>query len=140
MFSGEIPFGDVPSITAMLSVVQGKRPPRPIHPGFTEDLWKLIQRCWNGDPNSRPQASEVALQLLTLSVCNRLIGHTFAHEHVSLIGKIFSDSEPVTIVENFSQDDTQTLIDVVDEVSPRMIPRSKDRPIGLDSNRYLGVE
>jgi len=119
---------------AMLAIVQGKRPPRPTHPTFTEDLWTLIQRCWDGDPHSRPQASEVALQLLTLSVCNRLIGHTRTHEHVSLIGKIFSDNDPVTIVESFSRDDTQTLIDVVDEVSSCVIPRSKYRLIALGSN------
>jgi len=135
VFSGAIPFGDgVSSVSAMLAIVQGKRPQRPTHSTFTEDLWMLIQRCWNGDPHSRPKVSEVALQLLTLSVCNHLIGHaSTTHEHVSLIGKIFSDNDSVTMVENFSRDDTQTLIDVVDEVNPRSIPGSKNRLIDLDS-------
>jgi len=78
-----------------------------------------MECCWDQDPCSRPTISDVVLQVLTLSVCDRLIGHTFATpERVSLIGTIFLDNDPVAMVKNLSKDDAQILIDVVDGVGP----------------------
>jgi len=134
IFTGAIPFVNEITVTAMLFTVQGKRPPRPLHPTFTEDLWTLIQCCWDQEPFSRPKISEVALQLLTLSVCNRLTGHTLTtHDHVSLIEAIFLGDDRVQI-ESVPREGAQTLIDVIDEVGPYTTPRSKDRLIDLDSN------
>ncbi|KAF9645427.1 kinase-like protein, partial [Thelephora ganbajun] len=63
VFTGVIPFSDGPSSMAMLLIIQGERPSRPTHPTFTENLWSLMQRCWNHDPHSRPKVSD-ALQIL----------------------------------------------------------------------------
>ena len=52
----------------MLNTTQGKRPPRPVHPTFTEKLWELIQRCWDHNPELRPGASEILRVLLATSV------------------------------------------------------------------------
>ena len=68
IFSQEIPFSSISSFMAMLAITQGKRPPRPPHSTFTENLWTLMQRCWDDDPHLRPEASEVLKTLLTLSV------------------------------------------------------------------------
>jgi len=65
VFTGAIPFSDGSSFVAMLAITQGKRPPRPTHPTFTENLWTLMQRCWDPDPHSRPEISEVLQTLLT---------------------------------------------------------------------------
>ena len=119
IFTGALPFSASSSFIAALAIVRGNRPPRPTHPTFTDDLWKVMQCCWNQDPCLRPTISEVVPQVLTLSVCNRLIGHTFTTpERVSLIGTIFLDNDPVAMVENFPRGDAQILIDVVNEVSP----------------------
>jgi len=67
-FIGAIPFSGSPFHAAVLAIVHGERPPRPTHPTFTEDLWTLVQRCWDQDPHSRPDASQVMQTLLTLSV------------------------------------------------------------------------
>jgi len=68
VFTGAVPFGGDPSPVAMFSIMQGKRPPRPTHPILTENLWALMQRCWDCDPHLRPEASEALQVLLTLSV------------------------------------------------------------------------
>ena len=47
----------------MLAIMSGKRPPRPTHPSFTGGLWILMQRCWDQNPESRPEASEVVKAL-----------------------------------------------------------------------------
>jgi len=68
VFTSAVPFGGLSTTGAILSIVQGKRPPRPTHPTFTEDLWTLTQRCWNQDPHLRPNILEVLQVLPTLSV------------------------------------------------------------------------
>ena len=135
IFTGAIPFSNDGSVTAMLAVVQGKRPPRPTHPACTEDLWALMQRCWSDLPSSRTKISEVALEILTLSLCQRLVGHTLnTHDRISLIATIFLDNDRIQMVEHVSGVDAQTLIDVIDEVRPRMILRSKDGLFDFCSN------
>lgn len=39
--------------------MKGVRPSRPGHPHFTDQLWVLMQRCWDQNPHSRPEVSEV---------------------------------------------------------------------------------
>ena len=41
---------------------------RPVHPTFTDNLWMLMQRCWDQDPHLRPEVSEILQVLLTPSV------------------------------------------------------------------------
>jgi len=65
VFTSALPFTDEQSSVAALAIVQGRRPPRPTHPTFTEDLWTLTRRCWDQDPHLRPEASEVLGFLLT---------------------------------------------------------------------------
>ena len=67
-FTGEIPFSKISATMAMVVITQGGRPQRPTHPTFTENLWTLMQRCWDHDPHSRPEVSEVLQALLTPSV------------------------------------------------------------------------
>jgi len=58
-FTGAVPFdGSLPAV-AMVAIMDGKRPPRPTHQAFTDQLWQLTQRCWDQNPHSRPEVSEV---------------------------------------------------------------------------------
>lgn len=52
----------------MVLMTHGERPPRPMYPTFTDSLWELMQCCWDGDPQLRPEASEVLQVILALSV------------------------------------------------------------------------
>ncbi|KAF9643889.1 kinase-like protein [Thelephora ganbajun] len=118
VFTGAVPFSDSPSFMAVLALMQGKRPPRPTHPAVTEDLWKLIQRCWDHDPRPRPAISEVLRILLTSDppVWKQLIGHPFStDERISLLTSIFSDNNEIEMVRHLSRDDAQVFIDVIDE-------------------------
>ena len=140
-FTGAMPFSGSSTVAAMLSMAQGKRPQRPTHPAFTENLWTLMQRCWDHDPRLRPEISDV-LQLLLASsvscslwkrsthksdcvfVCSdppawqRLINYTRpTPECTDLITSIFSDRNEIDVVKHLSGDDAQTFIDAVNEVS-----------------------
>jgi len=41
-----------------MSIMGGIRPERPNHPGFTESLWALTQRCWSKEAQDRPEIWE----------------------------------------------------------------------------------
>jgi len=141
---------------AVLAIREGKRPPRPIHPAFTEELWTLMQRCWARDSCLRPDAAEVLQILLTPSVtpipetvrpltdflCSdppvwkRLIGCSLSKdERITLISSIFTNNDETKVVGHLSGDDAQTFVDVVDEVTPPHNPMFEL----TDSNTNLGV-
>jgi len=59
VFTVAVPFSNNPPAVAALAIMAGERPPRPAHPQFTNQLWVLMQRCWNHDPLLRPEVTEV---------------------------------------------------------------------------------
>lgn len=135
VFTGGVPFNGTGSMPVMLAIIGGDRPPRPMDPQFTEDLWTLMQGCWDRDPDSRPAISKIVTEILTVSVRNRLIGGALAtHERASLIEAILLDNDQIKAVENLSEDDAQILIDVINEVNPCATQYSKDRLIDFNSN------
>ena len=108
---------------AMLFITKGDRPLRPTPSSFTLDLWTLTQHCWSNDPLSRPTISEVVTEVLALSIRDRLIRRApTTHERISPIVPVFSGNVQVEAIKHLSQNDTQILIDVVDEVIPFAIP------------------
>ena len=57
----------------------------------------------------------------------QLISHTLAaHDRISLITAVFLDDNRVKRVGLLSGDGAQNFIDMIDEVGPHMIPRSKE--------------
>ena len=69
VFTGMVPFSDYSVVVS--TIMQSTRPPRPTHPSVTGRLWKLMQRCWDHDPDLRPKASEVLQTLLDSSVTHQ---------------------------------------------------------------------
>lgn len=59
IFTGAVPFGNCPLVTSVTHIIQGKRPPRSPNPILTDDLWALTQRCWDQQPQLRPQMAEI---------------------------------------------------------------------------------
>ena len=58
-FTGAIPFDDSSTEVALFAIMSGKRPCRPSHLGFTDELWTFTQCWWDQDPRLRPEVSEV---------------------------------------------------------------------------------
>jgi len=154
IFTCDIPYSGVSSFMAMLAITQGKRPQRPTHPDFTENLWALIQRCWDEDPDSRPKASEIVQALLTLLVSlilaidppssltllmfsappawKRLISPTLpTNERIQLIISIFSCHDEADVFKYPSGNDAQAFVDVVDEVSVHILEVRMSSPLRL---------
>ena len=55
----------------MVNVIQGERPPRPVDPTLTDGVWSLMQKCWDQEPQSRPEVGKV-LQALVLGLLQSL--------------------------------------------------------------------
>ena len=62
-FTGTVPFSYYTSPTAMMAIIDGRRPYRPTHPALTDRLWELMNRCWDQDRHNRPRMLEVLLAL-----------------------------------------------------------------------------
>ena len=61
------PFSDHIPQAAITAIISGGRPPRPMHSGLTDELWELMNRCWNQDRHNRPRMLEVLLGLNPLA-------------------------------------------------------------------------
>ena len=57
------PFSDHIPQAAITAIISGGRPPRPMHSGLTDELWVLMNRCWDQDRHNRPRMLEVLLGL-----------------------------------------------------------------------------
>ena len=62
-----------------VGIISGKRPPRPIHPSLTDDLWEITERCWDQDPQRRPEISEVVICVQSAIALRR--GHVDTDEN-----------------------------------------------------------
>ena len=86
VFTGSAPFDLHLSITVALAILQGERPSRPPHRDLTDNLWEVMQHCWNQEPSERPDMSEVLRVLRSplapLSFHNRVF--------VGLIGLLYA--------------------------------------------------
>ncbi|EMD35846.1 hypothetical protein CERSUDRAFT_52904, partial [Gelatoporia subvermispora B] len=62
IFTGEIPWGSQKLTRVMLRVINGERLPRP-EPNkvfeVPDNLWSLMEQCWNLRPHDRPNIAEV---------------------------------------------------------------------------------
>lgn len=70
VFAHEQPFSRVCSRAAPALVIAGERPPRPMNRGvlgLSEDIWVLMEKCWDWAPSTRPHAVDVLVLLETAS-------------------------------------------------------------------------
>ncbi|KIM87637.1 hypothetical protein PILCRDRAFT_815214 [Piloderma croceum F 1598] len=80
MFSGEFPFHDICDYNLIFILKGGKRSSRPLEPpepsgpspktrGLDDDMWLLIEACWDQDPAKRPGADHIVKSLRELPNC-----------------------------------------------------------------------
>jgi len=62
IFTGKIPFEEQRNEAVVLHILRGGRPEMPENAqavGLTGEIWKLLERCWQQNPNKRPAITEV---------------------------------------------------------------------------------
>ena len=66
VLTGDIPFPKLRMGEITLNVAYAVRPPKPEKAsaiGFSDSLWRFVQRCWDGDAELRPKVAGVVSQL-----------------------------------------------------------------------------
>ena len=65
IYTGRVPFYQITrDSTVMKKVLEGSRPPRPADTSLLSDrTWKVIEMCWNQEPQNRPTAESIIEQL-----------------------------------------------------------------------------
>ena len=65
IYTGHVPFHEIARDSrVMKKVLEGSRPPRPADTSLLSDeIWKVIEMCWNQKPRDRPSAESVIEQL-----------------------------------------------------------------------------
>ena len=76
VFTGNVPFYDSITATAIACIITGGRPKRPIHPAFTDHLWTLARCCWKETPEDRPKMDQV-IECLSVSLLNSTANISF---------------------------------------------------------------
>jgi len=64
VFTGKLPFGEQRSEAVVLRISQGGRPEMPeaaqaVAVGLTGEIWKLLESCWQQNPEERPTMEEI---------------------------------------------------------------------------------
>ncbi|KZV91837.1 kinase-like protein [Exidia glandulosa HHB12029] len=69
VFSGVLPFGTTKQPgRVVIDVSRGRRPKREDHPSplLTDQMWGLLQRCWDQEPKDRPTIVDVLHEIAAL--------------------------------------------------------------------------
>jgi hypothetical protein len=64
LMTGKRPFEGMTAAAAAVAVAKGERLPRP--DGADDQLWALMQSCWQTDPKARPQMADVVTTLASM--------------------------------------------------------------------------
>ena len=64
VFTGKVPFGDQADNNITFGIPNKKRPDKPStsdQVGLTDEIWTIIERCWDDDPGRRLPISDVVM-------------------------------------------------------------------------------
>lgn len=61
ILTGSIPFSHIKNdANIILSVTSGGRPRRELCPQINDDIWAMLERCWDADPTQRPSMDNLS--------------------------------------------------------------------------------
>jgi len=105
----------------MLAIVQGRRPSRPTRQTFTDDVWVLVERCWDQDPHLRPEVREVLEVFSSSSISRPFLQQLRDFDESSpgfhdWLSEVLYGEEYHQCVPNLRGDDLVWLIDYLDKV------------------------
>jgi hypothetical protein len=102
--------------------IMGQRPKRPeaSELGLSDDVWSLVEECWQKEADLRPQTDSVLLRLTTAQeIFSRRYLASLDHlsaEMIKELGHVF-EFEYNTLF-HLDLEDAQLFLDVLDKVSP----------------------
>ena len=66
IFTGRVPFHELSEVQAMIAISQAKKPSRPDFntAELPDDLWEVMEGCWDSDRCKRPHADYELLEIV----------------------------------------------------------------------------
>jgi hypothetical protein len=62
IFTGEIPFRKYRNQKVVFMVIENRRPKRPANSlgvGLSDEIWHMMQTCWDREPSNRPKIEDI---------------------------------------------------------------------------------
>ena len=121
VFTGAVPFEDLRPATSAAKIMQGKRPPRPV---ITDDVWALMEMCWDQEPQSRPEMRTV-LQDLASSLLQSLRQSLPRSTESSLefqvaLGQFYDNTERKHCMDRLHNAELREFVNFLDDVRSRL--------------------
>jgi hypothetical protein len=76
VLTGMTPFGKLTGPEVGMKVLGGKRPSKPpnaLNIGFSDEVWRLVEGCWQTEPEDRPTVKDVLLCLRSAASANKIL-------------------------------------------------------------------
>ena len=92
-------------------MLEDERPPRPRDSeklGFSDDVWEILQRCWEKEPSARPPVDTVSASL-------KQAAETWV---VDVTAFMLASKAGVEQVMNMKEDQAKEFADKLDQVRP----------------------
>jgi len=100
----------------MIKIIQGERPPRPTNSALTDDVWALMEMCWEQEPQSRPVMREV-LQVLAPSLLRSLYQSTKSSPEFEVaLGQFYGSIERKECVSRLRGADVKEFANFLEDV------------------------
>ena len=116
VFTDVVPFNNFLSVTSIVKIGKGERPPRPTDPTLPNDVWELMQDCWQQDPQSRPEM-RVVLQSLTPSLLRCLHQSTKSlPEFQVALSQFYDSTERKSCISRLRDGELKDFVDFLDDV------------------------
>jgi len=134
VFTGAVPFDNSPLLTAMMAIMKGDRPQRPTNTACSDELWAIMQRCWDQEPRRRPEVLEVSQVLHggTLDRLRRLHTHGMAsHEFQCALTQFYCSTGYKDHMDGLKDTDGRNFVDFLYEVRQLSDPSCPN--LGVDS-------
>ena len=134
VFTDAVPFNNFQSVTSIMKTGKGERPPRPTDPTLPNDVWELMQDCWQQDPQSRPEM-RVVLQSLAPSLLRCLHQSTKSlPEFQVALNQLYDSTEYKGCINQLRGAESERFVNLLDAV--RNLFKSFDYDTGCDFSLY----
>jgi hypothetical protein len=76
VLTGMTPFGKLTGPEVVFKVLGGERPSKPqdaLNLGFSDEVWRLVEGCWQTEPEDRPTVKSVLLCLRSAALASKIL-------------------------------------------------------------------
>jgi len=116
VFAGKNPFENSHPIAQRVKIIEGGRPPRPVNPSLTDDVWALVRRCWDQEPQLRPGMRSVLQDLASSLLRSLYQSPKSSPEFQVALGQFYDSTESKTCLSRLDAIELKKFVTFLDDV------------------------